>query len=173
MEKYYCRNCGHEVSVNEEGKYICDNCKCEGNNAIDVDEIISELESRKEDYELGGVEITDEDAIAVIDNMVKGNSLEVSLDDVLQGIADCLEYDDDDDDDDYDDDYEDIREYCGSYDKRNLKKEGLCIVTWPESQYLLDMDDFTEHCWLINDSYGLNRFGSCAYVVEEDWYIND
>ena len=44
------------------------------------------------------------------------------------------------------------------------------IVQWPESQYLFDVDNWQEHCYLINDDNGLNKFGSSAYFVEEDWY---
>lgn len=65
-----------------------------------------------------------------------------------------------------------LEQYNGSYDKRILKKEGLCIVEWPESQELCEMPNFWAHAWLINDPYGLKRFGSCAYVVEEEWWMN-
>ena len=58
----------------------------------------------------------------------------------------------------------------GGYNQRELKKEGLMIVTWPDSQYLTETRGHRNHSWLINDTRGLNRFGSCAYVVEMDWY---
>lgn len=44
------------------------------------------------------------------------------------------------------------------------------IIQWPDSQYLFDIDNWQEHCYLINDDNGLNEFGSSAYFVEEDWY---
>ena len=65
-----------------------------------------------------------------------------------------------------------LEAYIGSYNKRTLKKDGLCIVTWPDSQCIFDMPKFWEHAWLINDDYGLNRFGSAAYVVEKNWFFS-
>ena len=45
------------------------------------------------------------------------------------------------------------------------------VICWPESQMLSEYsDDWQEHCSLINDENGLRRFGSCAYMVEYDWY---
>lgn len=89
----------------------------------------------------------------------------------IAGVIDQIEVDDDFDD--YEDLSDKLLHYNGSYNKRTLKRNGLCIVCWPESQYLCEMDKFWEHAWLINDTYGLNRFGSCAYVVEEAWYNNN
>lgn len=63
-----------------------------------------------------------------------------------------------------------LRIWEGSYNKRTLKRWGYIIVTWPESQYLTETYGHRDHSWLINDSYGMNRFGSCAFVVEADWY---
>lgn len=67
------------------------------------------------------------------------------------------------------DNYVEIRNYEGSYNKRFLKQQGLAIVCWPDTQELMECEGFYEHAWLINDEYGLRRFGSCAYVVEESW----
>lgn len=58
----------------------------------------------------------------------------------------------------------------GCYDQRKLKKDGYAIMTWPDSQELMDMQGFSENTWLINDERGLNRFGSSAYVYDIDWY---
>lgn len=44
------------------------------------------------------------------------------------------------------------------------------IVQWPESQYLFDINNWQEYCYLINDDNGLNKFGSSAYFVEENWF---
>jgi hypothetical protein len=44
------------------------------------------------------------------------------------------------------------------------------VIEWPESQYLYDIEGYRNHCYLINDSYGIEKFGSSAYFVEEDWY---
>lgn len=62
-----------------------------------------------------------------------------------------------------------IEIYDGTYGKNTLKEEGLEVVTWPESQEIMEIDGFEEHAKLINDSYGLKRFGSAAYVVESEW----
>ena len=43
------------------------------------------------------------------------------------------------------------------------------VVTWPESQTLMDLPDFHEHCHLINDSKGLSQFGPQAYMCEISW----
>lgn len=44
------------------------------------------------------------------------------------------------------------------------------VVQWPESQMLMDWPGFEDHCYLVNDSRGLDEFGSSAYFVEVDWY---
>ena len=43
------------------------------------------------------------------------------------------------------------------------------VVTWPESQTLIDLPGFYEHCHLINDSKGLSQFGPQAYMCEISW----
>ena len=43
------------------------------------------------------------------------------------------------------------------------------VVTWPESQALIDLPGFREHCHLINDSEGLSQFGPQAYMCEISW----
>lgn len=43
------------------------------------------------------------------------------------------------------------------------------VVTWPESQTLMELSDFHEHCHLINDSEGLSQFGLQAYMCEISW----
>ena len=43
------------------------------------------------------------------------------------------------------------------------------VVTWPESQALMEVSDFHEHCHLINDSEGLSQFGPQAYMCEISW----
>jgi len=50
------------------------------------------------------------------------------------------------------------------------------IITWPESQNLIDFEGFEENCCLINDSIiefnnsFLYRYGSSAYFVNEKWF---
>lgn len=70
------------------------------------------------------------------------------------------------------DDEEEFMIWDGCYDKRKLKKQGLDIMVWPDSQELMTLDGFRENTWLINDTRGLNRFGSCAYVYDIEWYNN-
>lgn len=47
--------------------------------------------------------------------------------------------------------------------------EKYVIVTWPESQELMEYEYFENHSYLINDKQGMEDFGSSAYFVEEDW----
>lgn len=124
--------------------------------------ILKDLESKKSNFDLEGVELTEEDANLVAKKVNAGESYDAAINEVLAGISECLE-------DEEIDLSDKLEMYNGSYNKRTLKEEGLCIVTWPESQDLFSKTDFWQHAWLINDPYGLNRFGSSAYVVEEAW----
>ena len=47
------------------------------------------------------------------------------------------------------------------------------VVTWPESQALMDLEGFREHCHLINDHEGLSQFGPQAYFCELAWLNNN
>ena len=53
-----------------------------------------------------------------------------------------------------------------------VEMEKYIVITWPESQELFDMEGFKDNCHLINDDKGLDKFGSSAYFVNEDWYNN-
>ena len=44
------------------------------------------------------------------------------------------------------------------------------VVTWPDSQYLMNFSDYREHSKLINGERGLEEYGSCAYLVDEEWW---
>ena len=44
------------------------------------------------------------------------------------------------------------------------------IVGWPQSQLLLNKEGFFENCSLINSREGILTYGSCAYLVDEEWY---
>jgi hypothetical protein len=44
------------------------------------------------------------------------------------------------------------------------------VVCWPESQMLMTKKGFCEHCELINSEKGLDKYGSSAYLVDEDWF---
>lgn len=48
-------------------------------------------------------------------------------------------------------------------------QEKFIVVTWPESQNLMEYEGFEENCHLINDDSGLDQYGSSAYFVNEDW----
>lgn len=43
------------------------------------------------------------------------------------------------------------------------------IVTWPDSQKLREKEGVAENAYLINDGYGIEKFGTCAYFVNVKW----
>lgn len=43
------------------------------------------------------------------------------------------------------------------------------LVEWPESQSLMDYEDFEDHSCLVNDESWLDQYGPASYFVEEDW----
>ena len=52
--------------------------------------IMRELDEKKRQYELDGVEITSEDAVNVLNMMSKGLSKDKAIDEVLNGIYEVL-----------------------------------------------------------------------------------
>ena len=46
------------------------------------------------------------------------------------------------------------------------------IVTWPNSQDLMNKPGFRANSYLVNDDKGIEDFGSSAYFVDEDWLNN-
>lgn len=48
--------------------------------------------------------------------------------------------------------------------------KGYIIITWPESQMLMEQKWFNE-CILINDEQGFIEYGSSAYYVPKHRYI--
>ena len=48
--------------------------------------------------------------------------------------------------------------------------ENYIVVTWPESQSLMDYDWFEDECELINTKKGIDKYGSAAYYVPIDRY---
>jgi hypothetical protein len=44
------------------------------------------------------------------------------------------------------------------------------IVEFPESQILDSKEGFFENCILISSPMGVDVHGSCAYLVNENWY---
>lgn len=49
------------------------------------------------------------------------------------------------------------------------KKDLYVVVTWPDSQELMELKDFDENCHLINDDNGIDFFGSSAFFVNLLW----
>lgn len=47
---------------------------------------------------------------------------------------------------------------------------GKIVVEFPESQFIDTKKGFFENCSLINSPDGVRTYGSCAYLVNEDWY---
>ena len=44
------------------------------------------------------------------------------------------------------------------------------VVTWPESQMILEKEGALENCALINSDHGQEIYGSSAYRVNPEWY---
>ena len=45
---------------------------------------------------------------------------------------------------------------------------GYILIAWPESQNLMEIDGYEEHCSLADPEIA----GPCAYLVEADWWNN-
>lgn len=45
--------------------------------------------------------------------------------------------------------------------------EEKIIITWPESQILYELEGFEDNCELLLDT---EKYGSCAYEVNKQWY---
>lgn len=43
------------------------------------------------------------------------------------------------------------------------------LVSWPESQELMEMEGFDEHASLAD----CEQFGPCAYFVDKEWLESD
>jgi len=54
----------------------------------------------------------------------------------------------------------------------NIMEDKYIVVTWPDSQELMELEGFRDNSYLINDDKGLDDFGSSAYFVNEEWYNN-
>lgn len=46
------------------------------------------------------------------------------------------------------------------------------VVTWPDVQELMEVEGFRKNSYLINDEKGMDDFGSSAYFVDKEWYLN-
>lgn len=51
--------------------------------------------------------------------------------------------------------------------------EKKIIIQWPESQVLRELDPDLAYCQLINDDLGLELYGSSAYLVNYEWYLEN
>jgi hypothetical protein len=51
-----------------------------------------------------------------------------------------------------------------------MKMKKYKLVEWPESQLLEMKEGFKSHAKLVNSPEGLNSFGSCAYLVDPEYY---
>lgn len=100
-----------------------------------------------------------------IDNQYRTDPMVI---DAINELKSRIEKNDDEDDEE---DKGELHEYYGEYgyDEAELATYGLEIVTWAESQYLLELPKYRDHCQLINDIEGLEKYGSSAYVVETAW----
>lgn len=100
---YICPNCGHKFEQGEyeynydSGKLIFDCPEC-GEWSGNDDDVISDTKVENDlydklgDYDLEGIEITDEDVKNVFERITDyGDTYEDALNDVLQGIKECLE----------------------------------------------------------------------------------
>ena len=43
------------------------------------------------------------------------------------------------------------------------------VVTWPESQGLMELEGFEDNAILINDEPFLTEYGNSAYLVRVSW----
>jgi len=71
------------------------------------------------------------------------------------------------------DEPEELYLWDGSLDEDELASDGYEIVTWPDSQMVMERNGFRDHAWLINSEEGLDLYGSSAYVVETEWFNNN
>ena len=47
------------------------------------------------------------------------------------------------------------------------------VSTFPDVQYLMDVEGFDENAILINDEPFLSEYGSSAYLVRKSWLIDN
>lgn len=51
-------------------------------------------------------------------------------------------------------------------------EELYIIISWPDSQILMEKKGFKKNCCLINDNYFLEEHGSSSYFVNKKWFDN-
>lgn len=55
-----------------------------------------------------------------------------------------------------------------------MKRESeYAIVSWSESQRLMEIEDWEKHRFLITDGAGIKQYGCCAYAAEKNWLENN
>lgn len=97
--KYVCPKCGH---IFEQGEYeydyelgklvfYCPDCDHSGCDIIDNSKVENDLYDKLDEYDIEGIEITDEDVLNVFQEIEDGEEYEDALKHVLQAIRDCLE----------------------------------------------------------------------------------
>lgn len=59
--------------------------------------------------------------------------------------------------------------YYDDLSEEYIEEQGLEIVVWAESQYIMELPNYRKHSKLINSEEGLDLYGSSAYVVETAW----
>ena len=50
-----------------------------------------------------------------------------------------------------------------------VRDDVFVVITWPESQRLLEKPGFVDNSVLINDYPLLEEYGAAAYLVRETW----
>ena len=65
--------------------------------------------------------------------------------------------------------YKETLNFIENYVYIKKKRDSYVVVTWPDIQYLMELEDFKNHSYLINDDQGMQDFGSSAYFVEKNW----
>ena len=64
------------------------------------------------------------------------------------------------------DSIQDLTEELGLVPEQYIHPDAeMTLVAWPESQQYMEHPDFSKKAVLINDEYGLARFGSSAYWI--------
>lgn len=65
--------------------------------------------------------------------------------------------------------YREALNFLENYVEIKKKPDNYVVVAWPDSQYLMELEDFKNHSYLVNDDQGMQDFGSSAYFVEKNW----
>lgn len=188
-EKMFCPHCGEELTCNGYNYddahvwYYCEECDMEFNDetALDEDEVMAML-GETNDIEYPNVVEVDTEYGTITLLKSKDGELEYDINDAkgnYYGALDFKTYLDNEDDEDslaiaveelIDTWIEGIELHTWNDGYDDVALGGHEVITWPESQAVIERIDHRSHSYLINDEEGLDMFGSSAYVVESDWY---